>query len=32
MTLKQFNANGKKIDKLWKKLYYEFVIKGAVNE
>ena len=29
MTLKQFNANGKKIDKLWKKLYYEFVIKGV---
>lgn len=27
MTLKEFNANGRKIDKMWKKLYYEIVVK-----
>jgi hypothetical protein len=32
MTEKQFNANGRKIDKLWKKLWYECVIRGDIND
>ncbi len=32
MNEKQFNANGRKIDKLWKKLWYEIVIKPTKED
>ena len=32
MDVKQFDANGRKIDKLWKKLWYEVIIKPLKQE
>ena len=32
MTEKEWIAKGKKMDKLWNKLYYEIVIKGEKDD